>query len=61
MALAYELQTLQEAITYFSDADNCLNYLGRQRWPNGVVCPTCGSKDVILRERGAISLVPVFG
>src|SRR5581483_4671865 len=44
--MASEPRTLQEAILYFADADNCLNYLVTRRWPNGVVCPTCGSKDV---------------
>lgn len=45
--MANEPNTLQEAILYFADADNCLNYLAVRRWKNGVpVCPTCGSKDV---------------
>jgi transposase-like protein len=44
--MASEPRTLQEAILYFSDADNCLNYLVARRWSKGVVCPTCGSKDV---------------
>lgn len=39
-------KTLQQAIIYFSDPDNCLNYLAARRWPNGVVCPTCGRTDV---------------
>ncbi|HTR35192.1 MAG TPA: IS1595 family transposase [Bryobacteraceae bacterium] len=41
-------QTLQEAIVYFSDQENCLNYLVSRRpeWKDGVVCPTCGSKKV---------------
>ena len=40
--------TLQEAILYFADLDNCINYLvaHRPEWKDGVVCPTCGSKDV---------------
>jgi transposase-like protein len=38
--------TLQEAIIYFSDADNCLRYMVAHRWPNGVVCPACGRTDV---------------
>ena len=38
--------TLQKAVIYFADADNCLNYLVARRWPNGVVCPTCGRTDV---------------
>lgn len=41
-----EPKTLQEAIIYFSDLDNCLSYLVSKRWPNGVVCPTCGSERV---------------
>lgn len=39
-------QTLQDAIVYFSDQENCLNYLIARRWPNGVICPTCGRDDV---------------
>jgi len=38
--------TLQQAIIYFADADNCLKYMVEHRWPNGVVCPTCGRTDV---------------
>jgi len=41
-----EPKTLQEAVLYFSDPDNCLNYLVAKRWPKGIVCPTCGSKNV---------------
>src|SRR5436190_14279235 len=39
-------KTLQEAVVYFSNPDNCLNYLAYYRWPKGVVCPNCGSRDV---------------
>src|SRR5215213_3235614 len=39
-------KTLQQAIIYFSNPLNCLNYLVARRWPNGVICPTCGRKDV---------------
>jgi transposase-like protein len=39
-------KTLQEAIIYFADADNCLRYMIAHRWPDGVVCPTCGRTDV---------------
>jgi hypothetical protein len=42
-----EPKTLQEAITYFSNLDNCLAYLAKKRWPDDVViCPTCGGKEV---------------
>lgn len=43
---AYSPQTLAEAIVYFADPDNCLNYIVARRWPNGVTCPTCGRADV---------------
>jgi len=39
-------KTLQQAILYFSDPDNCLEYIKIRRWPNGVICPTCGRTDV---------------
>jgi len=42
-----EPKSLQEAIIYFADPDNCIEYLAAQRWPDGVViCPTCGSDSV---------------
>jgi transposase-like protein len=42
-----EPKSLQEAIVYFSNPDNCINYLPIRRWPDGVVsCPTCGSTTV---------------
>jgi hypothetical protein len=44
--MASEPKTLQEAIIYFADAMNCINYLAARRWKDGVVCPTCGSKNV---------------
>jgi transposase-like protein len=41
-----EPKSLQDAIVYFSNPDNCISYLAAKRWPNGVVCPTCGSESV---------------
>jgi transposase-like protein len=38
-------KTLQQAILYFADADNCLNWMAKLRWPKGVECPTCGRTD----------------
>jgi transposase-like protein len=41
-------RTLQQAVLYFADADNCLNFMVKVRWPDGVVlCPTCGRNDVV--------------
>lgn len=39
-------KTLTEAIRYFANPENCREYLVARRWPNGVTCPTCGSKAV---------------
>src|SRR5215469_12112298 len=40
-------RTLQEAILYFSNFENCSRFLIDLRWPDGVVkCPTCGSSHV---------------
>ncbi|HEU4594582.1 MAG TPA: IS1595 family transposase [Pyrinomonadaceae bacterium] len=44
-------KTLQDAIVYFSNPENCLNYLSARRWPNGVICPTCGRDDVTFLEK----------
>jgi len=41
-----EPKSLQEAVIYFADPDNCIDYLAVRRWPNGVVCPGCGSTKV---------------
>jgi transposase-like protein len=39
--------TLQEAIIYFSDFDNCQRAIITLRWPDGKVrCPYCQSEDV---------------
>jgi transposase-like protein len=41
------IRTLQQAIVYFSNQANCIAYMVKMRWPDGVVtCPTCGREDV---------------
>lgn len=49
--MAAEPKTLQSAILYFADPANCREYLVARRWPGGVTCPRCGSKDVIFLEK----------
>jgi transposase-like protein len=39
-------KTLQQAVVYFANPDNCLKFMVERRWPNGVTCPTCGHADV---------------
>jgi transposase-like protein len=38
--------TLLDAIRHYSNLDVCQQELVEARWPDGVECPTCGSKDV---------------
>src|ERR1035438_5619611 len=47
-----EPKSLQEAIVYFSNPDNCIDYLAIRRWADGkVICPTCGSDSVKFSEK----------
>src|ERR1700691_636763 len=47
-----EPKSLQQAIVYFSNPDNCIDYLAIRRWPDGkVVCPTCGCETVKFSEK----------
>jgi transposase-like protein len=40
-------ETLQEAVLYFADYENCHKFMADLRWPNGkVACPRCGSESV---------------
>ena len=46
MAHAIWPRTLQEAVVYFSDLDRAQDFLVALRWPDGVTCPLCASKEV---------------
>ncbi|MGA7632342.1 MAG: IS1595 family transposase [Terriglobales bacterium] len=40
-------KTLQQAIQFFSDFENCREFMIAFRWPDGKVrCPECGSENV---------------
>src|SRR5665213_1809763 len=40
-------KTLLEAITFFSDSENCRQFMIAIRWQDGIVrCPRCGSENV---------------
>ncbi|HEX3684734.1 MAG TPA: IS1595 family transposase [Bryobacteraceae bacterium] len=40
-------KTLQEAMVYFADAENCRQFMVKLRWPDGKVrCPYCNSENV---------------
>jgi transposase-like protein len=39
--------TLQEAVIFYSDFENCRQFVMNLRWPDGKVkCPRCGGEDV---------------
>jgi len=46
-----EPDTLQEAVLYFADPNNCREYLVAHRWADGVTCPRCGSKNVLFQPK----------
>jgi transposase-like protein len=46
MEMTREPKTLVEAVRYFEDPDITLQTIIELRWPDGVSCPTCGSKEV---------------
>ncbi len=42
-----EPKTLQEAIIYFDDFENCKAFMVELRWPDGkIACPRCGAEKV---------------
>lgn len=52
MNVAAEPKTLQQAILYFADAENCRKAVEAVRWTDGKpVCPHCGSERVTYLEK----------
>src|ERR1035441_5300306 len=48
-------KTLQDAVIYFSNFENCKKVMSQRRWPDGVVkCPQCGSDHVIYLEKARV-------
>lgn len=45
-------QTVVELDRLFPDESACREYLMRLRWPHGIVCPRCSSKEVWQASRG---------
>lgn len=41
----------QEFRTRFHTEDDCWNYLFAIRWPDGFLCPKCGSQKFYLNKR----------
>ena len=48
-------KTLLEAVTFFSNYENCRQFMIAIRWADGVVlCPRCGSADVLYMEKSRL-------
>lgn len=48
-------KTLQQAIQYFTDFENCRKFMIAVRWEDGVVrCPICGSEKVTYLENARL-------
>src|SRR5579864_2420954 len=48
-------QSLQEAILFFSDFENCRKFMVELRWPEGTMtCPRCGSENVTWLENARV-------
>src|SRR5271166_241373 len=46
-----EPKSLQQAVLYFAKPEDCREYLVARRWPDGVTCPRCDSKNVLFLEK----------
>jgi hypothetical protein len=44
-------RTLADAVRYFASPRRALAYATQLRWPDGVACPRCGSRDVAYLAR----------
>ena len=48
-------QTLQQAIRFFADFENCRQFMIAVRWPDGKVrCPQCGSEKVTYLQNARV-------
>ncbi len=48
-------KTLIEAITFFSNPENCRKFMISIRWDDGIVrCPVCGSDKVTYMEKSKL-------
>src|ERR1039457_7231101 len=48
-------KTLQEAIQYFSEFENCRQFMIAVRWPDGIVrCPKCNSEKVTYLQKARL-------
>ena len=46
--------TLQQAVLFFSEYENCKLSMTELRWPEGVRCPICNSSKVTYLEKARV-------
>jgi transposase-like protein len=52
-------KTLQQAIKFFDDYENCRQFMVAMRWEDGIVrCPRCGSDKVSYLEKSRLYFCP---
>ncbi len=48
-------KTLQQAIQFFTEFENCRRFMVAVRWPDGIVkCPKCGSDKVTYLQKARV-------
>ena len=47
-------RNLMELLDKFGTDETCLGYLSAIRWPDGFICPVCGSRDGWMTARGTM-------
>ena len=52
MGMTHTPKTLLEAVRFFKNPQNCHDFMVSRRWPDGIVCPRCGSEKVYFDTKG---------
>ena len=52
MSMTKTPKTLLEAVNFFKNGQNCRDFMVARRWPDGIVCPRCGSGKVYFDKKG---------
>lgn len=60
--MEYAFKTITEFNDYFKDEKTCYDFLEKQRWSNGPVCPHCGSAKAPykVKPRGKFKDIPSY-
>ncbi|MGC2111352.1 MAG: transposase, partial [Candidatus Korobacteraceae bacterium] len=55
LSLTGSPKSLQDAITFFSDYENCRKFMVAVRWADGIVrCPRCESDNVVYLDKARV-------